>query len=221
MDSLLLFSGGLDSVQVFAQRCMEGKETRLHHVQLKSWNRRHPYEKAAVNSALSWARRNGYGSLFKYTESSFDYGDLKYIVRDHNVWSLFAGIILQDPKNAGITKVLRTFHRDSVIGGLESPAGQAAEIAWRGTVERVARRELEFEYPQLHMTKAEIIAAMPPELVKACWYCRTPQGGRPCHKCHTCKAVDAALAGKPWIPLDERGGAVGDPAPGGADGSAR
>ena len=98
--------------------------------------------------------------------------------------------------------VIRTFHRDSVVGGLESAAGQAAERGWRDNIARLAKHDVEFTYPQLRMTKGEIIGGLPAELLSLCWYCRRPKHGKPCHECHTCKQVDAVLAGTPLPPLD-------------------
>lgn len=212
-DALLMFSGGLDSVQALHARLVAGRSTRVHHVRLRNWEGRAAHEHRAVRRVLSWAQRNGYSRLIDYTESGFDYGDLRYVVRDHNVWGLFAGIILANPANAHLTQVIRTFHRDSVVGGLESAAGQAAETGWRVPIERLAKHDVEFVYPQIGMTKAEIIAALPDDLLAASWWCRRPRAGKPCHRCHTCRQVDAARAGEPWVPLDERGAAGETPAP--------
>lgn len=206
-DTLLLYSGGIDSVQALYARAKAGLPTRVHHVVLLNWERRAQYEKAAVRSTLAWIEKR-YPGMVEYTESGFDYGDLKYIVRDHNIWGLVAGIILANPKNAHLTKVLRTFHRDSVKGGLESPAGRAAERGWRESIDRltVKRDEpVEFTYPQIEMAKGDIMAAMPAGLLELTWYCRRPRGGRPCHECHTCKQVDAVVAGEPLEPLDGQG----------------
>lgn len=206
-DALLLLSGGIDSVQALHARCAAGERTRTHFVHLRNWEGRAAAEARAVRSALAWLDKR-YPGLVTHTSSSVDYGDLRYIVRDHNWWGLWAGVILANPRNERITKVIRTFHRDSVVGGLDSPAGRAAERGWREPIERLTARRsrpVELVYPQLGMTKAEIIAALPADLLALCWYCRRPRGGRPCHQCHTCEQVDAALAGQPREPLDSRG----------------
>lgn len=200
--ALLLYSGGIDSVQALYARAKAGLPTRVHHVVLLNWERRAQYEKAAVRATLAWIERR-FPGMVEYTESGFDYGDLRYIVRDHNVWGLFAGIILTDPKNAHITQLIRTFHRDSVKGGIESAHGKAAEVAWRRSIP--ASRDVEFIYPQADMTKGDIMGAIPKSLLALTWYCRRPRGGRPCHECHTCKQVDAVVAGEPLEPLDGEG----------------
>lgn len=204
--ALLLYSGGIDSVQALYARAKAGLPTRVHHVVLLNWERRAQYEKAAVRSTLAWIERR-FPGMVVYTSSSFDYGDLKYIVRDHNIWGLVAGIIFADPKNEHITQLIRTFHRDSVKGGIDSPAGQRAEAAWSA---HLPKREIEFIYPQIDMTKGDIMAALPKSLLELTWYCRRPRGGRPCHECHTCKQVDAVLAGSPLEPLDGKAGPAAD-----------
>src|SRR5690606_19248906 len=91
---------------------------------------------------------------------TFDYGSIRKVARDHNVWGLVAALVLTDKRD--IRHVVRTFHRDSVVGGINSPEGQKAELAWRQTIDRLLpEREVEFLYPQINMTKAEIIAALP------------------------------------------------------------
>lgn len=208
-DTLLLYSGGIDSVQALYARAKAGVPTRVHHVRLANWEGRLGLELAAVRATLAWIEKR-YPGMVEYTSSGFDYGDLKYVVRDHNIWGLMAGIILANPKNAHITKVIRTFHRDSVKGGLESAHGRAAEAAWSSMIERMGR-ETEFVYPQLDMTKSDIMGALPADLLALTWYCRKPRAGKPCHECHTCKQVDAVIAGDPLEPLS--GAPVAEDAP--------
>lgn len=201
--ALLMFSGGIDSVQALVARCERGERTYIHHVALHNSERRASAERNAVLRVRKWVNLKGYGDLVTYGESTFDYGSIRKVARDHNVWGLVAALVLTDKRD--IRHVVRTFHRDSVVGGIDSPEGQKAELAWRQTIDRLLpEREVEFLYPQINMTKAEIIAALPEGVLELCWYCRRPQGGKPCHACHTCRQVDHAVAGKEWVPLDER-----------------
>lgn len=58
----------------------------------------------------------------------------------------------------------------------------------------VCEREIVWDHPIQHMKKADVIRAMPRDLLKLCWWCRKPTAdGKPCHRCYTCKLVDAAL----------------------------
>lgn len=199
-----MLSGGIDSVQALHARCEAGLPTRTHFVHLINHEGRTASERHAVERVLRRFRRD-YPGLITHSQSTFDYGDLGYLVKDHNSHGLWAAIILADPANEHITQVVRTFHRDSVRGGLDSPAGRAAERGWREPVERLTAKRaqpVEFVYPQVNMTKGEIMAALPPDLLRMCWYCRRPRYGRTCHECHTCRQVDAVLAGAPLPPLD-------------------
>lgn len=212
--TLLLLSGGLDSVLALWLHVERGEPIRTHHVRLSNWEGRQPAEAAAVGRVLDWMRSHGYGHLIHHSESAFDYGDLRYVVRDHNIWGLVAGIVLADPKRAGsITKVVRTFHRDSVVGGAASSHGRRAAEAWDQPIQRLARNPITYTFPLAEMTKADIVRALPSDLLALCWWCRRPRAGQPCHQCHTCRQVDAALAGEPWVPLDERGTASEPPQP--------
>src|SRR5690606_41021652 len=68
--------------------------------------------------ALPILNLNGYGDLVTYGESTFDYGSIRKVARDHNVWGLVAALVLTDKRD--IRHVVRTFHRDSVVGGINS-----------------------------------------------------------------------------------------------------
>lgn len=192
--TLLMLSGGVDSVWALHQHLTTTTEPiRTHHVRLINWEGRARFEAQAVKKVLTWARKNGHAGRVIHSESTTDVGTLRWIPRDHHTWGFWAGFILADPRNAGITKVIRTFHKDSVEGGVDSPTRHRADAAWRQPIEFIARRKVELVHPMIHMTKAEVVRDLPPELLALCWWCRRPKGGRPCHSCHTCQQVDAAL----------------------------
>lgn len=195
-DTLLMLSGGIDSVYaLYTHLTTTDAPIRTHHVHLRNWEGRDRAEAAAVQRVLGWARRNGYGDRITHTQSTTDFGDIRYLVRDHHTWGFWAGVILANPVNAGITKVIRTFHADSVREGVDSPARKRADDAWQRPIEFIAQRPIELVHPMIHMTKAEVVRALPAELRALCWWCRRPRRGQqPCHECHTCRQVDAALA---------------------------
>src|SRR5690606_15683085 len=128
-------------------------------------------------------------------ESGFDYGTLRWVARDHNIWALMIGVICANPRNKAITRVIQPDHYDSLPGG---PTGRGMRLAHRryqNISYEVCARRLAFEHPIQDMTKAQIIHAMPRDLLDLCWWCRRPRDGKPCHKCYTCKQVDQALKG--------------------------
>jgi len=193
-DTLLLLSGGIDSAFCMWRALSEGRSLHVHHVHLTNHEGRVQYEAQAVERILKWMRGRGL-TRFRYTESSFDYGSTRYVVKDHNIWALWIGILLADPRNRGIRRVIRPDHWDSLPGGPDCAGMRRAHrryerISW----EVCERDDIEWEHPIQHMRKAEVVQAMPPDLLELCWYCRRPTpGGRPCHRCYTCRLVDAAL----------------------------
>lgn len=66
----------------------------------------------------------------------------------------------------------------------------------RGTDIYKVFTQTELIYPVRHMTKAEALASLPPDLAKLAWSCRTPSyvKGKPvaCGVCKTCKDVAKA-----------------------------
>lgn len=192
-DTLLLLSGGIDSAFCLWKHLTEGGTIHIHHVHLKNHEGRLKYEAEAVKRILKWMTKQGL-TQYTYTESTFDYGTLRFIVKDHNIWALTAGIILADPQNRSINKMIRPLHWDSFAKGAESAPAIRSERAYRNIIQQVSgRNDVELLYPIRQRMKAEIIREMPRDLLELCWYCRTPKAGKPCHKCYTCKLVDPAL----------------------------
>jgi len=173
-----------------------GRRLHVHHVHLKNHEGRLNYEAQAVKRILDWMRGQGLTS-FRYTESAFDYGTLRWIAKDHNIWAFMIGIICGDPLNRSITKVIRPDHWDSLPSGPDGPGMKLAHRRYRNISFEVCRRELTWEHPIQHMMKADVIRDMPPDLLACCWWCRKPTSdGKACHSCYTCKLVDAALPNK-------------------------
>src|SRR5690554_3535253 len=192
-DTLLLLSGGIDSAYCMWWALSQGRALHVHHVHLRNWEGRLEHEVKATKRILGWMRQQGLTN-FRYTESAFDYGTIRYVVRDHNIWALMTGIILADPRNRGITRVIRTDHYDSDAGGPDSPAMRRAHRRYRNISFEVCERGVIWEHPIQHMKKAEVVWAMPPGLLELCWWCRRPTvSGEPCHRCYTCRLVDRAL----------------------------
>src|SRR5690606_36196773 len=162
---------------------LEGRTLLVHHVQLTNREGRVAYEAQAVQRILDWMRGQGL-TRFIYSESAFDYGTLRYVVRDHCIWALWIGILMDDPKYRHIRHVIRTDHWDSDADGPDSPVMQRAQRRYRNISYEVCERELILEHPIQHMMKAEVVRATPPDLLELCWWCRHPTpSGKPCHRC--------------------------------------
>ena len=198
-DTLLLLSGGIDSAYCMWRALSEGRSLHVHHVHLTNHEGRLQYEARAVERILKWMRGRGLTN-FRYTENPLGMGTLGWIPKDHCFWAQFIGTICANPKNRHITRVIRPDHWDSVPGGPDSPAMKQADRRYRNISYEICERELIWEHPIQRMMKAEVVHAMPRDLLELCWYCRRPtHRGKPCHRCYTCRLVDAALRGGPLM----------------------
>jgi hypothetical protein len=192
LTALLLLSGGIDSAYVLWQALQEGRSVHAHHVHLTNHEGRVRHEAEAVDKVRGWVSGEGLPA-YPYTESSFDYGTLRFIVKDLHIWAFIAGVIAADPRNKHIDSILLPRHSDAFPSGPNGPGAQRSDRAYRDMPRMVCGRTLRLEFPIVHMTKAEVVAATPPGLLACCWYCRRPRDGRTCGACQTCKQVQPAL----------------------------
>jgi len=193
-DTLLLISGGIDSTYCMWKHLQSGKSLRVHHVHLKNHEGRMKYETKAMERVLNWMCGHGLTS-FTYTESSFDYGTIPFIVKDFHIWSFISGVIMADPKNRGIKKLIIPRHWDAFPGGPDSAGAKRSTRTYSNMVKLISGREPELVYPIINKMKADLIKEMPRDLLDCCWWCRRPKDGKACHKCYTCQLVDSAVKG--------------------------
>lgn len=191
-DTLLLLSGGIDSAYCMWKLLSEGRSLRVHHVHLTNHEGRVTHEAEATERVLAWMRGQGL-TRFSYSTSSFNYGTLGFIVKDSYLWAFHIGVIMANPRNRAITKVIVPRHYDAFPTGPTGPGPERTDRVWREIPRQVCGRVPELEYPIVDMMKADIVRAIPPDLLECCWWCRTPKNGKPCHTCYTCKLVDPAL----------------------------
>jgi len=200
-DTLLLLSGGIDSAYCLWQRVQAGLRTRTHHVVLSDHEGRADVENYAVRRVLTWMRRHGGQGLIEHTESAMDFRGM-WIPKNFHAWAYWAGVIMASPDGQSIRTVILPRHSDAFPGGPDSPGARKSDAAYRGHIELIAGRTPELALPMVHLTKAEVVAAMPPDLLRACWWCRRPRASRACHQCPTCKQVDPALRARRQHPAD-------------------
>ncbi|QYN17604.1 hypothetical protein [Amycolatopsis sp. DSM 110486] len=200
--ALLMLSGGIDSTYVAYKTLAEGRPLHIHHIHLINREGRVEAEKRAVQRVLAWLRRNGLTN-FTYTENTFDYGSIRFLVKDYWIYSFIAGVILSDPRNKEIGSMLHPRHSDAFNlrpGQSFEQAAQRASSALEGLPSLLSRRDIKIEYPILELDKAGVIDACPGELLKLAWYCRRPirMGStyQTCNECFTCRQVSDGLARK-------------------------
>lgn len=190
IDTMLPFSGGCDSTLVLWNwlRQNPSKKLLVYHIVLKNWEGRQDLELKAVYDILSWMRSNGLDN-FEYHEAGFDYGTIKKIVWDMEIWAFWDAIILRAKKYANIKTILcpyiKTSHQAEMLTGRHQTRIALTKL--------IAKREMKYVMPIMHMNKEAILNSLHPELRSLVWYCRRPVEGKPCHKCFTCVAVDRSI----------------------------
>lgn len=191
-DAMMGLSGGVDSVYVLYKWLSENPTKRLlvHHCRLSNRFGRQPLETFGARSAVDWCRAQRLDN-FDYIETGIDVGDLTSLPYDEFLLTVMNGVILRDAR-----------YRDIPVLLMPTPKDEYERLGGRLTKRRAKSRRIrsEFvttgirtEYPIEHMTKAEVLAACPPDLRALSWSCRAPQpDGKRCHTCHTCRQIDAA-----------------------------
>lgn len=193
MDTLLNFSGGIDSTYCLWRYLKENRDKTLlvHHIHLENNDRRVKYESLAVDNVLSWLRSQGLTN-FKYIESRLDYGTIHPIVWDSAVVGFFTGLVLTNRKYE-LKYIISPTPKDEVERlGAELERRRVKSSLVRKSI---SQKELEVLFPMVHLYKKDIIQEMPEELFRLCWYCRHPKNGNVCNRCHTCLQVNSALEG--------------------------
>jgi len=194
MDSIMAFSGGVDSVYVLYKYMKDNpnKTILIHHVRLKNHQGRMEYELRAVKDVLRWMDKHGYRLRYKYIESGMDYGNIKNIHYDITSVACFTGIILKNSIYKNIKYVICTPNKEESQGKeLEEVKNTNKRVTRDNVIKLLSGREdLEIIYPIYNIPKDDIINDMPKDLFELCWYCRKPtKDGKPCGVCFTCCRV--------------------------------
>lgn len=182
MNTLLMFSGGLDSTGVFYKLIKEKVKLHVHHMNLINKENRCEAERIAVKNICDYMKNIG---DFDYSESTHELPTINNnFAYDSDLYNLVAGSICSSDHSIkfvalGLTKsdlsssVNRRVLRGNKI--FESFSSSAKKI-----------------YPLVDKTKKEIFDFLPKELVDLTWSCRTPiyqDGIQKCGKCKACKEL--------------------------------
>lgn len=178
-ETLLMFSGGLDSTGVFYKLVGDGVKIHVHHMNLINEENRADAESTAVRNILVYMKELG---EFTYSESTHEVPSWNSsFLFDSDVYNLLAGSICSAFPNIkyvalGLTKtdtsgpVSRRIERGLKI--FSSFGSKAQKL-----------------YPLLEMTKKEVYNMLPEKLRSLTWSCRRPvykEGVA--FKCNRCKA---------------------------------
>ena len=193
-----MLSGGMDSTYLAWKMVKEKTPNlHLHHISIRNYVDL-LWEIQDSRTPLIIDYLKNIWNDFLYSESIFDFSGFRKIGWDSDVVLLFGQKIAQNyPKQR--TKL--------IIGWNPSDMGRrvVAERAkrkvtsnlWEALVESANNREcidkkLHFPLIEQNITKAQMIAEMPRELLNLTWSCRRPKGENPCGKCHACKEIKEA-----------------------------
>jgi len=180
-DTLLMFSGGLDSTGAFWKLLKDGVKIHVHHMNLRNVERRAVAEKIAIRAIIQYMKEIG---RFDYSESTHEYPVFnKQFIWDSDIISFIAGTMcLSMP---WIKNVALGMTASDMNPSVQNRIERANKVlgAFSTNVEKI--------YPVLDLTKQQIYDMLPKELIDKTWSCRTPlysNEGKPfpCNQCQTC-----------------------------------
>lgn len=186
-------SGGLDSAYLAWRLLAMGYPLLLHHCTYRTGQNRWPHEERAYQAILKWLTAHGLTSWQLITTEFGRQRSIPYWFLDYEYLFWVAGAHLRNhPRNKrrqDIKHVIVGSHRES----RRTVGDPTFDRMWE-TMERTAERPITILEPMKRYNRTEILADMPGDLIRLCWWCRTPtDDGTPCHRCNTCRAVDPAL----------------------------
>lgn len=188
LTTLHAFSGGIDSTYNLWRWLEENPDKTLlvHHITYHNHEGRGDAELKAVHDILAWLKEKDLTNYI-YIESLLDLTAFKYIGLDSTTLAALHGTLIAGYRTVRYKTDNTPINEWTRLGETEMNRrrDRASKI-----IRIVAGRNLSPVYSLRNMKKEEIIAAMPPDLLALCWYCRRPRkDGSICGKCHTCKQV--------------------------------
>ena len=187
MTTLVMFSGGLDSTAMLAKLLAESADDlHVHHIRMVNREGRDRAEQRAVEAIVAYCRARYRG--FRYSESALDFSGLEAIPIDYLSIAFVACQVAID--TPGCNRV--------AVGALAADTDIANRSARQKRVfeemyacyraRKLGEPRVEWLFPVYPTPKAELAAALPPELLDLTWSCRRPiEGFRPCLVCKACR----------------------------------
>jgi len=186
-NTLVMFSGGLDSTGVFWRLINSSKSLHVHHLYLVNKENRALAEDRAVRDIVAHMR--GIRD-FVFSESYHEYPSYNgNFMFDSDIFSFMAGSICLS---------VRTI-RDVAIGMTASDmrSGLSARVERANRIFESFGTQAKKIYPLMDMTKKQIYEMLPEQLRDMSWSCRTPiyEGDdiRECGRCKTCREIKSIV----------------------------
>lgn len=185
--SLVMFSGGLDSVALLANILTATRHRlHVHHIEINNIENRAEAENNAIRLIMDYCRENYRPFTYSTSKNDFHLGIGGGL--DMSLAMFTAGRIYN--ANRGGIDVVWTGHVNPATWEIV----EGAAVLHANFINKL--RVPEWLRPLSMMTKKDIYESIPEELAKLCWSCRTPiyEGNnyRPCGECYTCKTIAEA-----------------------------
>lgn len=189
-NTLIMFSGGLDSTGVLYKLINSKEELLVHHLYLSNKENRGEAESIAVKNIIEYMRKI---REFSYTESYHEYpaynGNFMW---DSDIYNFVAGTICLSLKSI----------KEVAIGRTKSDSG--LDRSQRGTkILNILSPNVKKIFPVGDMTKKEIYEMLPEDLRELTWSCRKPiykeNNIEVCKTCKTCLEILQINKGKNGI----------------------
>ena len=207
---IINLSGGIDSSYLLWNELSKntGHTILVHHCSIVNAEGRALVELVSTRRIVRWLKENVSDS-FKYIETTFDYKDIGYVIRDIEIVAFMNAAILRMPKYR-VSEILvsANAHDES------NDTNEISVVRRRKILDTIGQSGSDSEklsFPMLELTKKQIIDKMPKDLFGLSWYCRRPIGfskngqevsplnddvvvWKTCDHCKTCKQViDACI----------------------------
>lgn len=191
MQTLIMWSGGIDSTYILARALRELKDDLVvNHTYLKTFENRQDAEMKAIQALTPKMLdvRN-----FIPWKIGHDYSDPPTLIYDMPVFCADAGAIA---KTFRLNKNLKRIDRWTIGTNAEESHWQTR---WDVIVKAANAFAWELDAPQFEflfplVSRAEEIRYLKEcGIYDDCWFCRTPINNKRCERCPTCHEVSAAL----------------------------
>lgn len=187
--SLVLLSGGLDSVALLAGLLQQTEhEVHAHHVEIINTENRAHAENLALVNILDYMNRN----YRKFTYSTSTY-QVKIITPDFRVGSDASTAMFMAARVNMALGFINDFVWTGHMRGVMWEYMEAAAIH-AACYTNVKTKPI-WAMPYSSVSKFNLYNSIPPELADMTWSCRTPVydekwNPSPCNNCHACSAMN-------------------------------
>ncbi len=184
--SLVMFSGGLDSVALLANMLQHTKhKVHAHFVEIVNQEKRAAAEKVAVEKCVNYLMRNYRPFEFSTSVYEMMLGEPKWVGPDVSAVMFMAARLCKSIGNT-IDMVWTGHLRGPIYEYIDAGAVHAASYV--GLLKQPI-----WVMPVLNFLKFDLYESIPKELAEMTWSCRYPiyvQGMPPkqCGTCHACEA---------------------------------